>query len=201
VPSFLTIDTFEQEAWLAITPFSLTDVTARGIPAVPWLSSFHEINVRTYVSYDGFPGVFFFSLDANSLLTVEAASALFHLPYFLADIQVTDDKEMSFSSRRRAPDSAEFRSTHGPTGPVFEAAPGTLEHWLTERYCLYTLDPAAKAYRIDIHHRPWELQPADGLIEANTMAAVAGIRLPTISPLFHFARRMDVLTWSPTELG
>jgi hypothetical protein len=201
VPSFLTIDTFDNEAWIGITPFRLSDVTVRGIPAVPWLSSFNEINVRTYVIYNGIPGVFFFSLDANSIIAVEGANALFHLPYFLADINIEEQRsELSFRSRRLRPASAEFQSTHGPAGPVFEAAANTLEYWLTERYCLYTTDSAGKAYRVEIHHRPWQLQVAEGLIEVNTMADVAGIRLPAIAPLMHFSRRLDVLNWSPDEL-
>jgi uncharacterized protein YqjF (DUF2071 family) len=134
VPSFLTIDTFYDEAWLGITSFALSDVTVRGIPAVPWLSSFDEINVRTYVSYNGIAGVFFFSLDANSLVAVEGASTLFHLPYFLADIEMEDERgQVSFRSRRTTNDLATFVARHGPAGPVFTAAFGTLEYWLMER--------------------------------------------------------------------
>lgn len=202
VPSFLTIDTVDNQAWLGITPFRLSDVTVRGLPAVPWLSSFNEINVRTYVIYNGVPGVFFFSLDANSIIAVEGATTLFHVPYFLADIQIEEDRnQLAFRSRRKTPDAAEFRSTHQPAGPTFEADVDTLEYWLTERYCLYTMDSAAKAYRVEIHHRRWPLQVAEGRIEVNTMAEVAGIRLPAIAPLMHFSRRLDVLIWSPDEVS
>jgi uncharacterized protein YqjF (DUF2071 family) len=201
VPTFLDIDTFENEAWVGITPFRLSAVTARGIPALPWVSSFNEINVRTYVVYDGIPGVYFFSLDADSTLAVGGARTLFHLPYYLAEIEFErDGQQLSFTSRRLTPDNAQFRSTHTPDGKVFQPAVNTLEHWLTERYCLYTTDSAAKAYRVEIHHRPWSLQTAEGRFDLNTMAEAAGIRLPSMAPLLHFSRRLDVLNWSPEEL-
>jgi uncharacterized protein YqjF (DUF2071 family) len=201
VPSFLDIDTFDNEAWLAVTPFHLTDLSPRGVPALPWISSFDELNVRTYVVYGGIPGVYFFSLDANSAMAVAGASTLFHLPYFLADIRMQEDRgRVEYVSHRRKGANAEFRGEYAPAGPLFEPKLGTLEYWLTERYCLYTQDSARKAYRVEIHHRPWQLQPAEALITLNTMADAAGVRLPSMGPVVHFAKRQDVLTWSPHEL-
>jgi uncharacterized protein YqjF (DUF2071 family) len=201
VPSFLTLDTFDGEAWLGITPFHLTDVTARLVPAVPWLSSFNEINVRTYVTYQGTPGVFFFSLDANSLLTVEGAKALFHLPYYSAGIDVRSAaRKLTFHSQRTER-TAEFRATYTPVGRRFKTAQGTLEHWLTERYCLYTVDSSASAYRVEIHHRPWLLQRAEAAIEANTMPESAGLRVSPVPPILHFSQRLDVLIWMPNRLN
>ena len=200
VPSFLEIDTYDSEAWLAVTPFHLTDLSPRGVPALPWVSQFHEINVRTYVVYEGIPGVYFFSLDANSAMAVGAASTLFHLPYFLAEIQVHNDRGLFCYESHRVRGAAEFRVEYAPSGPAFEPRRGTLEYWLTERYCLYTFDAAANAYRVEIHHRPWQLHPADARITINTMAEADGIRLPSVAPLVHFARRQDVLTWSPRVL-
>jgi uncharacterized protein YqjF (DUF2071 family) len=201
VPSFLQLDTFDNEAWIGVTPFHLSDLSPRGIPALPWISAFNEINVRTYVVFDGRPGVFFFSLDANSAMAVGGATALFHLPYFLADIRMDDDRGcISYHSRRVDGSAAEFQAQYSPTGELFEPQSGTLEHWLTERYCLYTQDSASKAYRVEIHHRPWRLHTAAAEIAVNTMAETAGIRLPSIAPLCHFARRLEVLTWLPHEL-
>jgi uncharacterized protein YqjF (DUF2071 family) len=202
VPSFLEIDTFDNEAWLSVTPFRLSDLSPRGIPALPFISSFDEINVRTYVAHGGIPGVYFFSLDANSAVAVGGASTLFHLPYFLADIRMEADRgRMSFRSRRLRGHHAEFDVQYSSAGPVFEPARGTIDYFLTERYCLYTQDSGANAYRVEIHHAPWELQSAEAQVSVNTMAEAAGLRLPSMAPLLHYARRQDVVTWSPHRLG
>jgi uncharacterized protein len=200
VPSFLEIDTFDTEAWLGIVPFHLSDLSPRGVPALPWISAFNEINVRTCVVYDGIPGVYFFSLDANSAVAVAGATTLFHLPYFLADIRLEEERGRILYRSQRKSSTAEFEAQYAPAGPVFEPVAGTLEYWLTERYCLYAQDTASKAYRVEIHHRPWQLQTAEAQIALNSMADAAGIRLPSMAPLLHFARRQDVLTWSPEEL-
>ena len=201
VPSFLEIDTFDNEAWLAVTPFRLTDLSPRGMPAMPWISAFNEINVRTYVVCQGVPGVYFFSLDADSAIAVGGASTMFHLPYFLADIRMGDDRgRLTFKSRRISGGAAEFDVEYAAAGALFEPRRGTLEYFLTERYCLYTQDSAATAYRVEIHHKPWQLQAAEANVAFNSMAEAAGIRLPSMAPLVHFARRQDVVTWSPHAL-
>jgi uncharacterized protein len=201
VPPFLELDLFDNEAWVSVTPFRLSDLSPRGIPALPVISSFDEINVRTYVVHDGMPGIYFFSLDANSAIAVGGASTLFHLPYYLADIRVEDDRgRISYNSSRRRGTQAEFTARYSPTGALFEAQPGTLEYFLTERYCLYTQDSAANAYRVEVHHAPWQLQSAEAEISVNTMVDAAGLRLPSMPPLLHYARRMDVITWAPHVL-
>lgn len=198
VPAFLELDTFDNEAWLSVTPFRLSDLSPRGIPALPFISSFHEINVRTYVVYKDIPGIYFFSLDANSAMAVGGASSLFHLPYFLADIRAEDDRgRMSFHSTRTRGEQAEFEAKYSPAGRFFEPERGTIEYFLTERYCLYTQDSAANAYRVEVHHAPWQLHQAEADIAVNTMPEAAGLRLPSMAPLLHYARRQDVVTWSP----
>jgi uncharacterized protein len=200
IPSFLEIDTFDNEAWLGIVPFRLTNLSPRGIPPLPWISAFDEINVRTYVTHKGRPGVYFFSLDANSSIAVAAARTFFHLPYFLATIAAREQQGTSYFKSRRTRSMAEFNGTYAPAGPVFQAQPGTVDYWLTERYCLYTQYGTGHAYRVEIHHRPWLLQQATAHIAINTMNHAAAIRLPLMAPLLHFARRQDVLTWPPTRL-
>ena len=201
VPNFLEIDLFEKEAWLSVAPFKLSDLSPRGVPAMPVISSFNEINVRTYVVYDGIPGIYFFSLDANSALAVGGASTLFHLPYFLADIRMECDRgRFTFRSRRTRGPGAEFDAQYSPDGSLFEPERGSLDYFLTERYCLYTRDSANNAYRVEIHHAPWQLQNAAADVTVNTMAHAAGIRLPSRTPVLHYARRQDVVTWPPHRL-
>jgi len=172
----------------------MSGVRARWLPAIAGTSCFPELNVRTYVECGGKPGVYFFSLDAANGLAVRAARRFFHLPYFHAEMRSKDQAgEIGYSCRRRNA-QAEFRGCYRPLAPVDVRMSGTLEHWLTERYCLYTT-VNGKVYRGDIHHAPWPLQEASAEIEVNTMAAAAGIDLPDTGPLLHFAKRLDVLIW------
>ena len=201
VPRYFELDVFDNQTWVSITPFHLTDLSPRGVPPLPWVSAFNEINVRTYVTYAGIPGVFFFSLDANSALAVAGASSLFHLPYYLADIRVEEAAERLLYESRRGQGNARFRAQYGPVGALFTPKAGTLDYWLTERYCLYTCDANAKAYRVEIHHAPWQLQYAEARIVENTMADAAGINLPPTAPVLHYSLRQDVLTWLPQGLS
>ena len=198
IPPGFELDTYENEAWVGIVPFHMTNVTPRGIPALPWVSAFPELNVRTYVKVHGTPGVYFFSLDAGNPIAVGAARTLFHLPYFSASMDVREEGgDVQYKSSRTSSNApaAEFLARYRPIGPKGPPALGTLEYFLTERYCLFTVDSEFHALRVDIHHPPWPLQPADTFIETNTMAAAANIPLPSIAPLVHFAKRQDMVAW------
>jgi uncharacterized protein len=197
IPAGLELDLFDGQAWLGIVPFRMSNVTPRGIPALPGLSAFPELNVRTYVTRDGKPGIYFFSLDAANPLAVLAARTLFSLPYHAAEMAVTAGESwIDYRSRRKAHGArAEFAGRYRPITAPGEPQPGTLEHFLTERYCLYTTDTSQRPYRLEIHHRPWPLQVAELNVALNTMADVAGLRLPATQPLLHFSKRLDVVAW------
>lgn len=198
VPPGLEIDRFDGEAWLGVIPFHMTNVAPRGVPALPWVSAFPELNVRTYVRVGARPGVYFFSLDAANPVAVTLARTLFRLPYYTAAMDVeTNGAGVRYLSRRTSRDgpAAAFTARYAPIGDAFIAAPGSLEHFLTERYCLYTADERFTLRRLEIHHPPWRLRRADAEIEVNTMAAAAGVRLPSMAPLLHFARRQDMIAW------
>jgi uncharacterized protein len=195
VPSTLELDLFAGQAWVAVVPFHMTNVAPRGVPALPWISAFPELNVRTYVRRNGRGGVYFFSLDATNPVAVGVARTLVHLPYFRATMAVEhNDGWVSYrSSRSSAP--AEFVGRYRPVGPAAPPVAGTLEHFLTERYCLFTTDKSGRPLSLDIHHPPWPLQPAEAEIERNTMAQAAGITLPSVVPLLHFSKRQDMVAW------
>lgn len=194
VPLQLELDRFDQQCWIGVIPFWMSGVRARGTPAIPGLSSFPELNVRTYVTRSGRPGVYFFSLDAASLPAVRTARAIYHLPYFLADMKVKDRGHgIDYSSSRRNAE-AEFRARYAPVSSVESRRPGSIENWLTERYCLYTVHEQS-VYQGEIHHVPWPLQNADADIKVNSMARAAGISLPETKPLLHFSKRLDVVVW------
>lgn len=202
VPASLPLDTFEGQAWVAVTPFVLTGLRLRGLPAMPGVSKFPELNVRTYVRRDGKPGVFFFSLDAGSALAVAGARRLYALPYHHADFTVTrDSSRVRYTCRRRGRTPAVFEAEYAATGTAAPGGEGSLDAWLTERYCLYAVDAAGTTYRAEIHHVPWPLQPAAAAIRTNTMAAASGLALPDGPPLLHFARRLDVTVWRPRAIA
>jgi len=203
VPPGLTIDVFDGQAWLGVIPFHMTNVAPRGVPSIPFVSAFPELNVRTYVTRDGKPGIFFFSLDAGSAIAVAAARALFHLPYYTATMKVeTEGHSVGYSSHRNtAMPTADLEAIYRAVGPVQPPRPGTLEHFLTERYCLYTVDDDFRARRLEIHHGPWPLQGAEAEIRVNTMVDAAGLRLPSTAPLLHFSKRQDMVAWPMETLG
>lgn len=198
VPPGLELDLFDGDAWLGIVPFRMTNVAPRRMAALPSVSAFNELNVRTYVTRGGRPGVYFFSLDADSRLAVTAARSLVGLPYHFARMSCERKGDgLTYASRRTSGAHAEFRGTYRPAGPVREPMPGSRDYFLTERYCLYTVDEASRVRRLEIHHPPWPLQPAEADIQVNGMADAAGIRLPAVAPLLHFARRQDMVAWRP----
>jgi uncharacterized protein YqjF (DUF2071 family) len=200
VPDVFDLDLFDSEAWLGVVPFYMTNVGVRAAPALPWLSAFPELNVRTYVRLADRPGVYFFSLDAGRRLAVAAARSLLNLPYYAAVMHVErQDGAVHYQSTRRS-GGAEFNATYEPATAPFAAAVGSIEHFLTERYCLYHRDRRGRPYRLEIHHRPWSLQVARAAITMNTMAAASHLALNGGPALLHFARRQDVVAWAPTRL-
>jgi uncharacterized protein YqjF (DUF2071 family) len=194
VPSELLLDTFDRECWVGVVPFRMSGIRARALPPLPGLSRFPELNVRTYVTYGGKPGVYFFSLDAANLPAVWAARAFYHLPYFHAEMTSQERNGVIDYGSRRHRIPAELRGSYRPASEVRPREKGSVEYWLTERYCLYTIH-RGQVYRGEIHHPPWALQDAEAEFQTNTMSAAAKIVLPASKPLLHFARRQDVLIW------
>jgi uncharacterized protein YqjF (DUF2071 family) len=203
IPDRIEIETHDGSAWVGVVPFRMSGIRLRGFIPIPGTVAFPELNVRTYVRVGGKPGVWFFSLDAASALAVSAARRWFHLPYFNAQMNLGESAEgnVRYRSHRthRGAAPAEFRARYRPIGESFRARPGTLDYFLTERFCLYAGDKH-RVFRGDIHHEPWSLQPGEADTEANTVAAAAGIVLPPTNPVLHFARNQDVKIWSLQEI-
>lgn len=194
VPKQLPLDVHGGKCWVGVIPFWMSGIRGRGLPPIPGMSRFPELNVRTYVTYGGKPGVYFFSLDAASLPAVWAARRFYRLPYFHATMNSREEGgSIRYSSQRRN-HPAEFRANYKPIGSVRLSNKESLERFVTERYCLYTVR-REHVHRCEIHHLPWPLQDAQAEFERNTMAAAAGIALPETRPLLHFAKRLDVLIW------
>ncbi len=201
VPPSLQLDTFDGSAWLGVVPFRMSAVRPRYAPGVPRVSDFPELNLRTYVTAGGRPGIWFFSLGAHNPLAVRLARATFHLPYFDAEMYCRreDDGSMHYRSLRthRRAAGARFVGSYRPTGdPV---AAGELERFLPARYCLYATDSAGRLLRGEIHHENWPLQPAEAEVEKLDMTRQIGLDLPDAAPLLHFSRRLDVVAWLPQK--
>jgi uncharacterized protein len=176
LPPGLTVDTWNSRAYLGVIPFFMRRVRPRGTPALPWISYFHELNVRTYVfDASGTPGIWFYSLECNQPIAVWLARALLGLPYQHARMRAprAADGTISYRSRRRRGDArAEFAYRLGESRGV--AAPGTLEFFLVERYLLFTVH-RDRLLRAQVHHRPYPLHS----VAVNPMA-VAGLGPPGV---------------------
>jgi uncharacterized protein YqjF (DUF2071 family) len=201
VPSALELDLFEGQAWVGIVPFYMTNVAPRGLPSLPWVSTSLELNVRTYVRVGNRAGIYFFSLDAANPIAVQLARKFLNLPYHSAAMTaVRTAAGLHYRSTRKSDPGTRFEAVYQPSGGAFVAADGSLEHFLTERYCLYHIDHRGAPYRLEIHHPPWPLQAATATLVGNTLADVNGIHLPDRHPLLHFAKRQDMVAWLPESV-
>jgi hypothetical protein len=208
LPAGLQVDTFQGSAWLGVVPFWMDRIKFRGLPAIPGARSFPELNLRTYVreSRTGTAGVYFFSLDAGNLLAVAAARMFYHLPYYWAEMRLEQKSErefLYFSRRRFAKKPVIFEARYkglGPTRRLAESRPGSIEYFLTERYCLFSRNGAGQVVRANVHHVPWPLEDAEAEIERNDLAEAIGITLPDEAPVLHYSRRLAVYVW-PAELS
>jgi uncharacterized protein YqjF (DUF2071 family) len=197
LPSGLELDTFDGTAWVGVVPFRMAGVMRRPLPDLPGFASFAELNVRTYVTAGGKPGVWFFSLDASFLPVVWGGRILYRLPYHHARMrQEWRGEAWDFSSVRRA-GAAQFVARYRPAGAPFLARAGTFEHWATERYCLYSLGGRTGLTRVEVHHAPWPLQPAEATVEENTLLAAAGLEPTTKTPRGLFSRGVHVVSFRP----
>lgn len=206
VPAGLEIDTVHGEAWVGLVPFTVTGARPRFVPPIPFVSNFHEVNVRTYVHYQGRdPGVWFFSLDASNRLVVEAARRLYHLPYRYSDIEMTvqehvdappdpKPRRITFESRTVADMKPDIDVRYGPGDFPRPAKPGTLEHFLIERYILYAEHEHA-LYRARVHHQPYPVQA--GVVKHLRESLIAGAKIQhsAADPLAHYAAGVDVDVW------
>jgi uncharacterized protein YqjF (DUF2071 family) len=203
VPAQLPIDTFDGRAWAGVVPFQVRGLRARWLPAIRGLSDFPELNVRTYVTIGGKPGVYFFSLDAGSAWAVQGARIAFHLNYYRALMSMTrGPRGITYLSRRtdRRGRPADFSARYRANGKGVRAQPGSLEYFLIERYCLYAVSPSGRINRMDIHHRPWLLQPAEAEIDADMLLAAAQIPAPGERPLLHFSALQEMIGWLPERV-
>ncbi|WP_082926961.1 YqjF family protein [Paenibacillus tuaregi] len=200
IPQGLILDKWEGRPWVSVSPFRVDPLRLRGLPPIPFVHEFLEVNVRTYVVHDNKPGVLFLTLEASSRLAVAGARIGARLPYHHADMHSRgqEDNMIEYSSRRtlKSNEEALFQGMYkAAETSSFHASPGTLTHWLTERYCLYTSSPKHELFRGDIHHLPWPLYPAVLDLQANTIIQSFGLHHDPKPALQTYTPRLDVLLW------
>lgn len=198
VPQELELDTYNDEVWISITPFKMRNVKFRMLPSIPTATNFLELNLRTYVKFKGRGGIYFFSLDASSILSVIGARTGAFLPYFTASMSVNEEMgEFHFKSRRNKDNGIMLDVKYKPTSPPFKSPVGSLEEWLVERYCLFQETIKGKFLEIDIHHLKWSLQHAEAHILTNTLTKPLNLAIPDKPSMIHFSKYLKVLVWPP----
>lgn len=205
IPEGLVADTFDGSAWVSIVPFWMDGARFRDLPPIPRLTSYPELHFRTYVRerYTNARGLFFFSLDSARLATVAMERFVNQLPYYWASIRLEHRKEREFgyqSERLFSKKAARFKARYrglGPQARLAQRTQGSLEHFLTERYCLFTANPHGRLLRGEMHHAPWPLEEAEAEIELNDLPSVHGVTLNRTQPILHYARELVVYLWQP----
>lgn len=204
VPRSMSVDTCKGQAWIGLTSFQMAGVRPVGTPAVPGLSSFLELNLRTYVTYRELRGVFYFSADVSNPLAVWLARKFFHLPYFRARIQCLREEEAvhRFSSRRRhrGAQSAEFDCSWSTGAPVERRNAGTWIDFLTDR-CEVFSQYRGRVYATAAWHQPWTLTQATVHTLHTTMFEAAGLKMPSAPPLAHHCHDVVMDVWPQRELA
>ncbi|MBP3953276.1 YqjF family protein [Bacillus suaedae] len=203
VPKCFEIDTYDGQAWISIVPFEMSGIHLHGLRELPAAPVFEELNVRTYITFGGKPGVYFFSLDANSALAVKFANITYGLPYLHAKMRkIVKAETVEFFSERtdaRA-EKGIFSSEYRPISEEFTSTSGSIDYWLTERYLLYVVKGKG-IYEGNIHHCPWALQEAEAKFEINTVAESVGIPIEEKPDILTYSKKLDVLVWRPKKVG
>jgi uncharacterized protein YqjF (DUF2071 family) len=209
VPDSLSLDTYDATAWLTVLPFVNVDVRPTWFPAGTGIR-IPEVNLRTYVTREGRPAIYFFNLDVSDLLGVVGARLTHFLPYYYAsiDYEVDADGRVRFESRRRHPGArpARFVAEYGPDGEAFEAEPGSLAEFLTERHRYYTESPSGRLRYADVRHPRWPLHPATATIEENTLFRANDFETPENEPICYYSPSVETVAspnrrWKPTGGG
>ncbi|WP_174733118.1 YqjF family protein [Mesobacillus harenae] len=196
VPHELEIDSFNGNAWIGIVPFRVSEMRVRFLPKIPFMNSFNELNLRTYVTFKGVPGVYFFTLDANHPVVAGLARVFYGLPYNNAELTIQNEKDFLVikSGRNNKKGLFEFQGSYRPSSSIFLSEVGSMEEFLTERYCLWT-KRGNKLFRADIHHTKWELQKAEAEVLKNTIGAGLSSNLFASQPVFHYCKYKRAFFW------
>ncbi|WP_147534318.1 YqjF family protein [Bacillus marasmi] len=203
IPSSLKIDTFNGAAWLGVVAFVMDGIYLRGLKGFSVTPRFTEVNVRTYVHYNGKPGVYFLSLDVGDKASLMVAKRWYRLPYQPAKSSLKmEDKAVYWENIRRGKSKIpiEFKGKFVPLSRVYYPEQGTFEHWATERYCLYSKDNRDNLYTAEIHHSQWPLQNVEAEIFSNTLFTPFQLQPTESKPIVHFSKGLETIFWNIKRL-
>lgn len=192
VPKELKIDTFNGKAYISIVPFTMENIRPKYLPAIGFISNFHEINVRTYVENNGKKGVYFLNIEAEKFLSAFVSKQLSGLPYEKATIKRTANSYQSNNPSKGFHLSVDFTIDQ----PIHNKS--NLDKWLTERYCLY-LKECEHVYRYDIHHKEWELNQIK--IDRFDLAYQLGnLKIINENYFAHYSKGIEVVAWGKVKI-
>lgn len=194
IPNRLEVDLYKGMAWISLVIFRIRSLRFRHLPSIPFFRSFLELNIRTYVKRGEFSGVYFFSLDANHLPAVIGAQIL-ALPYYLAEITISKkDGKIHFTCKRKGKDNNNFSCSYHPVEKTYKPLEGSLEHWLMERYYLWS-NRKNDLYMGNIHHTPWGLQQADVKFQTENFLPTPIEKSIVGNPVFHYVPYKHMLAY------
>jgi len=194
IPDGVTLDRHDDSAWLSVVPYTNVAVRPEGLPSSMGVR-LPELNLRTYVTRDGVPSVYFFSLDAQGAASVLGARLMHSLPYYYARSSLEcRDGRVAFRSRRRhaGARAARYEGTYWPAGEPIDAREDPLAAFLLERYRFYAEAPDGTLRYADIDHEPWTVSPADADVTANTLFRANGFETPSSEPVRYYSPGLDV---------
>ncbi|MBB6443954.1 YqjF family protein [Bacillus benzoevorans] len=200
LPQSLQLDLYDGTAWIGMVFFQVKGMRPRLLPAVPFISSYLQLNVRTYVTYKGRSGVYFFRLTVDSILACFLAKTWYSLPFMMAEIKMDsqgDDIHM-VSKRKIGKFEERMSCSYTPEASVFHTQMNTLDHWLFERYCSWNMRQGT-LLRIDIHHTKWNLQKAAAVIRSNTVTDFLTAKISQNNPIVHYSSAKQALFWPPVK--
>lgn len=201
LPKGVELDLFEGNAWIGFVFFEVNGLRPRLIPPIPFVNTFPELNVRTYIRRNGKPGVYFLSMDATNKIAIKMARATYSLPYLYADISLKRSAtSVSLSSIRKERDfpRESLQVKYKPTGENIPNEEGSLTHWLVERYCLWSVI-GDELCRTDIHHPKWVVEAVEVELATNTMAQFLPREIFSIPPIAHYSLSKTALFWPPVK--
>jgi uncharacterized protein YqjF (DUF2071 family) len=191
VPRGLVLDKFDNKTWVSLVAFTMEKIRPSGLPSIPAISDFHELNLRTYATLEGKPGVYFLHLFAQRYFSGWLAKMLSGLPYEKSEIRRTHDDARQiysvFNAKRAFKLNAEFIVGNGIE---FKSA---LDNWLTERYCLY-FDQANNLFRYEIQHSEWMLKHIN-LKRLTLDSRLQHFPFERMPDLTHYSEGVKVLAW------
>lgn len=203
VPAPFKLETYNRQAWVSVILLQAKNSRLRGMPTMMSYPSFLQMNVRTYINFDGEPGIYFFSVDANHKLTVTTAKGLLKLPYELAEMEMKRDKDhIMFKSKRKKVNQIvpSITANYRPSLQRIAHQRGTLSHWLTERYCFWLIN-GKRVMKGPLSHLPWELYDVTLDLNMTDMIPFLSDRYKQENPLVHYAKSVNAYLYPFEQTG